>query len=96
MAREITPNRIWEMSQQLSVPMIAQILRISADEVQDILEQARQPRVPVTIIDHKTGTWHHVTSWRAAYFKVCILGLTDWTWHAGRWTRDEAGNAVPA
>ena len=96
MARPVTPNRIREMSHQLSVPMIAQILRISTDEVQDLLEQARQPRVAVTLIDHKTGRWWHVNSWRAAYFKVCQIGLTDWSWHAGHWRKDEAGNAVLA
>ena len=96
MAREITPSRVREMSHQLEVSEIARILRISADEVQDLLEQARQPRVPVTLIDHKTGRWHLVTSWRAAYFKVCALGLTDWSWHAGHWRKDEAGHAVPA
>lgn len=96
MARAITPNRIREMSHQLSVPMIAQSLRIGEDEVQDLLEQAGQPRVPVTLIDHKTGRWWHVNSWRAGYFKVCILGLTDWSWHAGHWIRDGDGNVVLA
>ena len=96
MAREITPSRVREMSHQLEVSEIAQILRISTDEVQDLLEQARHPRVPVTLIDHKTGRWWHVTSWRAAYFKVCAIGLTDWSWHAGHWCKDEAGYAVLA
>ena len=96
MAREITPARVREMSHQLEVSEIARILRINADEVQDLLEQASQPRVPVTLIDHKTGRWYHVNSWRAAYFKVCAFGLTDWSWHAGHWRKDEAGHAVLA
>jgi hypothetical protein len=95
-ARDVTPARVRELSHQLEVWEIARILGVSVDEVEDLLDQARQPRVPVTLIDHKTGRWHHVTSWRAAYFKVCLLGLTDWSWHSGHWRKEEAGHAVVA
>lgn len=94
MKGEITPARVREMSHQLDVSEIARVLRIPSWEVEDLLERARELRVPVTLIDHKTGRWWHLTSWRSAYNKVCVLGLTDWTWHAGHWRDDGAGHAV--
>lgn len=96
-AREkIRPSRVLEMSLHMELPDIARAMRISVEEVVDLIDRARGPKSPVTLICHKSGRWWHVNSWRGAYFKVCILGLTEWSWHAGHWVKEGADDAISA
>lgn len=59
---------------------VAEALKLSLQTVLDVADQVGAARTPVTLWCNKTGRVWNLRSWRAAYFRVCLIGLTDWGW----------------
>lgn len=90
----ISRSRVESMSGAFSPEEIAEILGISLNEVADLLEEVGAPQSRVTLRCNRTGRFWHLRSWRAAYFQVCLNGLTDWAWYVGHLQLDEDGYAI--
>ena len=78
--RNITPARVASLSNMFEIPDIAEMLKISQSEVEDMLEKAGKPKQTWEVTCNKTGKTWRTRSQRSAYRLVCTLGLTDWDW----------------
>lgn len=60
---------------------IAERFEIDLGFVLSILEGAGQSASPAVVIDARSGKVSHHRTFRAAYYHICLQGLTEWSWH---------------
>jgi hypothetical protein len=77
----ISTARVLDLATRFTPEKIAQDLGLSEDEVISLVEgHASRQKRRVMLRDNKTGVAVYRTTWRKAYFHVCMEGLTDWDW----------------
>lgn len=87
----VDPARIRELLDFHEPADVAVRLGIPLAQVEEVLERTEGPRVQVVLVCNRTGRVWRCRSWRRAYYTVCLVGLTDWTWcTAAEWAAVEA------